>query len=52
MSDKNFHFILGFITAMITAVLALSCAEPLSATYSDCERGSSEFCPLYVKVVE
>ncbi len=52
MKDKNYYFGIGFATAMVISMLVISCAEPLSADYSSCVPGSSEWCPMYVKVVE
>ena len=49
MKNSRYYFLMGFITAIITAVLIVSCSEPLAAGGG--ERGSSEWCPLYVRVV-
>ena len=48
MKDSR-YFLLGFIAAILTAMVVISCSEPLQAV--SCEPGSAEWCPLYVKVV-
>ena len=47
---KYTWFTLGFMMAILTAMVIIGCSEPLEASY--CEPGSQEWCPLYVKVVE
>ena len=50
MKDSRFYFLLGFMTAILVAIIIIINTEPLQAkTY---ELGSAEWCPLYVKVVE
>ncbi len=44
------YFSIGFVTAILVSILIISCSEPLEASY--CEPGSSEWCPLYVKVID
>ena len=50
MKHNYYWFTFGFMMAIFTAMLIISCSEPLEA--SSCELGSAEWCPLYVKVVE
>ena len=50
MKNSRYYFLLGFMVAILTSMFIISCSEPLEAGY--CEPGSSEWCPLYVKIVE
>tara|TARA_Y100000310_G_C20493898_1_gene720580 strand:- start:373 stop:555 length:183 start_codon:yes stop_codon:yes gene_type:complete len=60
MKDKQFYFLLGYMTAFITAfmtMLLISCSvTPLDAVSSSSETsggcGEYEYNPCFVKVVE
>ena len=50
MKDSRFYFLLGFMTAILIAIVIVINTEPLQAkTY---ELGSEPWRPLYVKIVE
>ena len=50
MKDKQFYFLLGFITAFMLGMVISCSMEPLSAVSSAC--GEESWNPCYVKVVE
>ena len=50
MKDSRYYFLLGFMTAMFVAGI-ISCTTPLEASGSS-ELGSSEWNPMYVKIVD
>ena len=50
VKKKTTEYILGFITGVSIMFAILSCTNPLQATNT--ELGSSEWNPLYVKIVE
>ena len=50
MKDSRFYFLLGFMTAILVAIIIVVNIEPVQANY--CAPGESQFCPLYVKVEE
>jgi len=50
MKNKYFYFLMGYATAIITAI-AVSCTiTPLEATSSGC--GENSWNPCYVKIVD
>ena len=50
MKDKQFYFLLGFITAFMLAMVVSCTMTPLEANSS--EVGSSSWNPMYVKIVD
>ena len=50
MKDSRYYFLLGFMTAILVAMVVVGCTAPLEA-YSD-DLGSSKYNPLFVKIVE
>tara|TARA_R100000808_G_scaffold24806_1_gene58449 strand:- start:2981 stop:3133 length:153 start_codon:yes stop_codon:yes gene_type:complete len=50
MKNKYFYFLLGYLTAILTAVVISCGVSPLEAEYFT--PGHSETFPLYVKVVD
>ena len=50
MKDSRFYFLLGFMSAMLVAMVVVGCTTPLEAGSS--ELGSTEWNPCYVKIVE
>ena len=50
MKDKQFYFLLGFITAFMLAMVISCSFTPLEAGGS--ELGGSEWNPMYVKIVD
>ena len=50
MKDSRFYFLLGFMSAMLIAMVIVGCTAPLEAGSS--EIGSTEWNPVYVKIVE
>ena len=50
MKDSKFYYLLGFMSAILIAVVIIGCTSPLEAGGSEC--GSAEWNPCYVKIVE
>ena len=50
MKDSRYYFLLGFMTAILTAMVISCTMTPLEA--GSTELGSSPYTPLYVKIVE
>ena len=50
MKDSRFYFLLGFMSAMLVAMVVVGCTTPLEAGSS--ELGSTEWNPVYVKIVD
>ena len=50
MKDSRFYFLLGFMSAMLFAMVIIGCTSPLEAGSS--ELGSTEWNPMYVKIVD
>ena len=51
MKDNRYYFLLGFMTAILVAMVVVGCtATPLEAGSS--EIGSTEWNPMYVKIVD
>ncbi len=50
MKDSRYYFLLGFMTAILVAMVVVGCTSPLEAGSS--EIGSSEWNPMYVKIVD
>ena len=50
MKDNRYYFLLGFMTAILVAMVISCTVTPLEAGAS--ELGSSSYNPLYVKIVE
>ena len=50
MKDSRFYFLLGFMSAMLVAMVIIGCTTPLEAGSS--ELGSTEWNPMYVKIVD
>ena len=50
MESSRFYFLLGFMTAILIAIVIIGCTSPLEAGAS--ELGSSRWNPLYVVVVD
>ena len=50
MKDSRYYFLLGFMTAMLVAMVVVGCTAPLEAGSG--EIGSSEWNPIYVKIVD
>jgi len=50
MKDSRFYFLLGFMSAMLIAMVIVGCTSPLEAGSS--ELGSTEWNPMYVKIVD
>ena len=50
MKDSRYYFLLGFMAAILVAIIIIINIEPLQADY--CELGRNKWCPLYVKIVE
>ena len=50
MKDSRYYFLLGFMTAIITAMVISCGVEPLSAVSSAC--GEESWNPCYVKIVD
>ena len=48
MKDSRFYFLLGFMSAMLFAMVIVGCTSPLEAGSS--ELGSTEWNPMYVYV--
>ena len=48
--NKYFYFTLGYITALMTLLLASCTLSPLQADYDT--QGHSETFPLYVKAID
>ena len=49
MKDSRYYFLLGFMTAMLVAMVVSCSIAPLEANSS--ELGSSAYNPIYVHVV-
>ena len=50
MKDNRYYFLLGFITAILFAMVISCTVTPLGAGAS--EIGSTEWNPIYVKIVD
>ena len=50
MKDSRFYYLLGFMSAILFAIVIIGCTSPLEAGAS--ELGSSRWNPLYVVVVD
>ena len=50
MKDSRFYFLLGFMSAVLIAMVVVGCTSPLEAGSS--ELGSTEWNPMYVKIVD
>ena len=50
MKDSRFYFLLGFMTAILVAMVISCSFTPLEAGSS--ELGSNAYNPLYVKIVD
>ena len=50
MKDSRFYYLLGFMSAILIAIVIIGCTSPLEAGAS--ELGSSRWNPLYVVVVD
>ena len=50
MKDSRYYFLLGFMTAILVAMMISCTISPLEASAS--EIGSTPYNPLYVKVVD
>ena len=50
MEANRFYYLLGFMSAILFAIVIIGCTSPLEA-YSS-EIGSSRFNPLYVVCIE
>ena len=49
MKDSRYYFLLGFMSAILIAMVIVGCTSPLEAGGS--QLGSSRWNPLYVVVV-
>ena len=50
MKDSRFYFLLGFMSAMLFAMVIVGCTSPLEAGSSEC--GETEWDPCYFKIVD
>ena len=50
MKDSRYYFLLGFMSAMLVAMVIIGCTSPLEAGSSDC--GETEWDPCYFKIVD
>tara|TARA_Y100000034_G_C6734509_1_gene325612 strand:- start:487 stop:639 length:153 start_codon:yes stop_codon:yes gene_type:complete len=50
MKDSRFYFLLGFMTAILIAMVVVGCTSPLEAGGSNC--GEESWNPCYVKIVD
>ena len=50
MKDSRYYFLLGFMTAILVAMMISCTISPLGASNEDC--GRYEWNPCYVKIVE
>ena len=50
MKDSRFYFLLGFMSAMLVAMVVVGCTTPLEAGSGEC--GDAEWNPCYVKIVD
>ena len=50
MKDSRYYFLLGFMTAILVAMVISCTISPLEAGAT--ELGSSPYSPLYVKIVD
>ena len=50
MEANRFYYLLGFMSAILIAIVIIGCTSPLEAGAS--ELGSSRFNPLYVVCIE
>ena len=50
MKDSRFYYLLGFMSAILFAIVIIGCTSPLEAGSS--QLGSSRWNPLYVVVVD
>ena len=50
MKDSRFYYLLGFMSAILIAIVIIGCTSPLEAGSS--QLGSSRWNPLYVVVVD
>ena len=50
MKDSRYYFLLGFMSAMLVAMVIIGCTSPLEASNSGC--GEESWNPCYVKIVD
>ena len=50
MKDSRYYFLLGFMSAMLVAMVIIGCTSPLEAGSSEC--GETEWDPCYIKIVD
>ena len=50
MKDNRYYFLLGFMTAILVAMVVVGCTAPLEAGASNC--GEESWNPCYVKIVD
>ena len=50
MKDTRFYYLLGFMSAILFAIVIIGCTSPLEAGSS--QLGSSRWNPLYVVCIE
>ena len=50
MKNSRYYFLLGFMTAILVAMVVVGCTSPLEAGGS--ELGSTSWNPMFVKIVE
>ena len=50
MKDSRFYYLLGFMSAILFAIVIIGCTSPLEAGGSSC--GETEWNPCWVKIVD
>ena len=50
MKESRFYFLLGFMVAMLFAMVIVGCTAPLEASSSNC--GEASWNPCFVKIVD
>tara|TARA_Y100000310_G_C20333313_1_gene646280 strand:- start:369 stop:521 length:153 start_codon:yes stop_codon:yes gene_type:complete len=50
MKDSRYYYLLGFMTAILIAMVIVGCTSPLEANSPNC--GEESWNPCYVKIVE
>ena len=50
MKNSRYYFLLGFMTAILVAMVVVGCTSPLEAGGS--ELGSTSWNPMFVKIVD
>ena len=50
MEANRFYYLLGFMSAILIAIVIIGCTSPLEAGSSEC--GETEWNPCYVKIVD